>query len=475
MSSPSYLPEPGVPPNVWLNAIIGNTSGSAPSNSIGQDGNYFLDADSGKVFGPKASGNWPAGERIVPAGNFIMGNTGGSTPNDSIGDNGNFFIDVSTGKVWGPKASGTWSGTYNTNIQGAANTIFGNSGGSPPSNSLGDNGDWFFDVSTSTWYGPMASGVWPGTAHAVAGGVNTIFGNSGGVPSNSLGIVGDYFYDTANQNFYGPKGGGGWPTSPQNVAAINPANAILGNSSGAAPDNSIGVNGDYYIDTSAGYYYGPKSGGAWPGTGHILIPAATNPYNLIVGSSSSGGAPSDALYSNGDYFLDTFDGSVYGPKASGHWPATPVYSPASAPANVIMGVSGSPPSNTIGENGDYFIRPGQGDIFGPKAAGAWPATPVNNFLSSPAIATGSDCPLGSLVQATLSGAAYWGSNDPKVITSIGVGGTLCIFSNGASISATPGLPASAIAAGAWVVGQQWMHLGPTGATAISGYLMQRVG
>ncbi len=39
--------------------------------------------------------------------------------------------------------------------------------------------------------------------------------------------------------------------------------------------------------------------------------------------------------------------------------------------------TGGPPLNTVGNNGDYAIRTdAPGGIYGPKAAGAWPATPL---------------------------------------------------------------------------------------------------
>jgi len=40
--------------------IAGNSAGAAPSNAIGEDGNYFLDVSTGDVYGPKAAGVWPA-------------------------------------------------------------------------------------------------------------------------------------------------------------------------------------------------------------------------------------------------------------------------------------------------------------------------------------------------------------------------------------------------------------------------------
>ncbi|QGM46123.1 hypothetical protein H2LOC_010690 [Methylocystis heyeri] len=64
--------------------------------------------------------------------------------------------------------------------------------------------------------------------------------------------------------------------------------------------------------------------------------------NLIVGDSA-GAAPAATIGRNGDYFEDTTNGYQYGPKASGAWPATPVYKPTATGSFIpkAWGVVGS--------------------------------------------------------------------------------------------------------------------------------------
>lgn len=100
-------------------------------------------------------------------------------------------------------------------------------------------------------------------------------------------------------------------------------NTIL-NGAGA-PANSIGNNGDFYIDTTNSRLYGPKSTGAWPGSyvsmaGTQGTPgtAGTNGNTILNGS----GAPASGLGNNGDFYIDTTNSRLYGPKASGAWPGT---------------------------------------------------------------------------------------------------------------------------------------------------------
>ncbi|WP_250533972.1 hypothetical protein [Caballeronia sp. AZ10_KS36] len=43
------------------------TTSGAPSNSVGKDGNYAYDPSAAVMYGPKASGVWPAGVSFIPA------------------------------------------------------------------------------------------------------------------------------------------------------------------------------------------------------------------------------------------------------------------------------------------------------------------------------------------------------------------------------------------------------------------------
>ena len=106
--------------------------------------------------------------------------------------------------------------------------------------------------------------------------------------------------------------------------------------------DTLGRDGDFYLDTAAGVLYGPKAGGTWPATGTSLAgnPGATGPAgpqgvpgppgltgpqgpagangNTILNGT---GAPGVSLGADGDFYLDTAAGVLYGPKTGGSWPA----------------------------------------------------------------------------------------------------------------------------------------------------------
>lgn len=97
-----------------------------------------------------------------------------------------------------------------------------------------------------------------------------------------------------------------------------------------APGSGVGNNGDYYLDVAGFVLYGPKAAGAWPGSGTPMRGAtgATgsdgNPgvdgRSVLNGSA----APDNSIGNNGDFYLRTSNSTLYGPKASGVWPGSGV-------------------------------------------------------------------------------------------------------------------------------------------------------
>ena len=78
------------------------------------------------------------------------------------------------------------------------------------------------------------------------------------------------------------------------------------------PSPSLGVNGDFYIDTNNSQIYGPKTAGVWLGP-TSLIGLTGN------GVLSGAGAPLVGLGENGDFYIDTTANAIYGPKTLGSW------------------------------------------------------------------------------------------------------------------------------------------------------------
>lgn len=114
-----------------------------------------------------------------------------------------------------------------------------------------------------------------------------------GPPASTLGQDGDFYLDTTNEVLYGPKANGAWPAGvslvgPQGTPGTpgiqgppgqNGANGNTILNGAGPPSSSIGNNGDFYIDTTNHVMYGPKANGVWPATGISLVgpPGPTGP------------------------------------------------------------------------------------------------------------------------------------------------------------------------------------------------------
>jgi len=99
--------------------------------------------------------------------------SGRGAPSSDVGVAGDFYIDIANGALYGPKAANGWDGN--------------------PINLIGADG---------------ADGAKGATGAAGKNG-NTILSGSG-APAASLGNAGDYYFDKTNSSLYGPKTASGW-------------------------------------------------------------------------------------------------------------------------------------------------------------------------------------------------------------------------------------------------------------------------
>jgi hypothetical protein len=90
-----------------------------------------------------------------------------------------------------------------------------------------------------------------------------------------------------------------------------------------APGVGVGVDGDFYLDTAASTLYGPKASGAWPAGVSLVGPVGATGAAGADGKTVRNGtvAPGTGVGVDGDFYLDTATNTLYGPKASGAWPA----------------------------------------------------------------------------------------------------------------------------------------------------------
>ena len=151
--------------------------------------------------------------------------------------------------------------------------------------------------------------------------------NGTGVPESSLGVDGDFYIDTMNTTLYGPKVGGTWgdPVSligPNGRAGTDGKSVLNGT---GVPSTALGVDGDFYIDTMNTTLYGPKVGGTWGDAVMLIGPRGEQGQTGAAGANGTGilngdGPPADSVGVDGDFYIDVPNVSLYGPKVNGMWP-----------------------------------------------------------------------------------------------------------------------------------------------------------
>jgi uncharacterized protein (TIGR02145 family) len=150
-------------------------------------------------------------------------------------------------------------------------------------------------------------------------------GNDGAVgPQGATGAQGPI-------GLTGPAGATG-PQGPIGAAGANGKTVINGSTNPAA---GTGQDGDFYINTATNTLFGPKVSGAWP-LGVSLIgpigatgPAGAAGVNGVAGANGLDGKtvlngttdPGSSTGENGDFYINTTSNKIFGPKASGVWPA----------------------------------------------------------------------------------------------------------------------------------------------------------
>jgi hypothetical protein len=164
----------------------------------------------------------------------------------------------------------------------------------------------------------------------------------------------------------GPAGTPGPPGEPSTIPgpAGPQGNTVLygvGN-----PLSGVGVNGDFYINTTTHFIFGPKSSGAWPAGTSLVGPQGATGATGATGPTGSTGAPGNTvLYGtsnptagvgvDGNFYINTSTNFLYGPKAAGAWPAGTSLVGPQGPQGIqgiqgIQGPQGNPGSGSPGSS-----------------------------------------------------------------------------------------------------------------------------
>jgi hypothetical protein len=188
------------------------------------------------------------------------------------------------------------------------------------------------------------------------------------------------------------------PPGPPGTSGSDGAdgNTILYGTNDPLP--GLGNNGDTYINSTSHFIFGPKVGGSWPPGVSLVGPQGTAGNTVLYGT----GAPANTLGVDGDFYINTTSHFIYGPKASGAWPA---------------GTSLIGPQGPIGATG---VAGPQGPQ-GPAGAGSGDMLAANNLSDLTNFATArTNLGLGTMSVQNATAVAITGGTIDGVVLDGGV-------------------------------------------------------
>ena len=154
---------------------------------------------------------------------------------------------------------------------------------------------------STTFAADFASGLWATIASiGLTGQPGSMWYEGAGVPAATTGVTGDYWFQIDTADIF-RKTDAGWGQPVANIKGLKgdtgPAGRTLLSGTGT-PANTLGQDGDFYLDltTTAPRLFGPKASGAWPASGISLIAGSgtvnpSGPFavgHLIVAGTTDG-------------------------------------------------------------------------------------------------------------------------------------------------------------------------------------------
>lgn len=94
--------------------VIAGSGG--PADAQGRDGDFYLDTQTQQLYGPRTNGLWPlppvplagpAGATGQDGASVLNGN---GAPLNTLGRDGDFYVDLATTTLFGPKVANAWPG-----------------------------------------------------------------------------------------------------------------------------------------------------------------------------------------------------------------------------------------------------------------------------------------------------------------------------------------------------------------------------
>jgi hypothetical protein len=240
--------------------------------------------------------------------------SGSGAPSGTLGDPGDWYLDSVSGDFYEKTGSTTWTlrgnlkgptgatgATGSTGSQGPAGTAGSKwySGGGAPSAATGIVGDWYLNDANGDVYEKTGSSTWtlrdnltgPTGATGSQGpqgatGQAEAWWSGAGAPASGTGAVGDWYLDTTTGDVHEKTGASTWtlranikgPTGATGSQGSTGSQGVAGTpgekwyTGSGAPSGTTGIVGDWYLDSANGDYYEKTGASAWTVRGNLKGP-----------------------------------------------------------------------------------------------------------------------------------------------------------------------------------------------------------
>jgi hypothetical protein len=337
----------------------GNTvlSGDTPPTTQGVIGDFYLDKETGYLYGPKISSGWDLNYYIETIGTQgIQGETG---PQGNQGIQGLQGIQGIQGLSGTNGTDGAKGDQGLQGIQGIQG-IKGDTGSQGIQGLIGETGPAGAQGIQGVQGTQGVQGI-QGLQGEV--GVSILHGNT---DPTSEGRIDDFYINITTDTLFGPKTITGWGTGvsligPQGEQGIQGIQGITGAqglrgysilSGNGEPTSPVGSDGDFYINLTTHDLFGPKVFGGWALAFNLVGPQGIQGIQGNIGPQ-------------GEQGLQGIQGIKGDTGAKGDTGLQGVRGYAV--------LSGSVNPTTEGVDGDFYINTSTEYIFGPKVTGSWPS------------------------------------------------------------------------------------------------------
>ncbi|WP_439372906.1 hypothetical protein [Bradyrhizobium sp. DASA03120] len=213
---------------------------------------------------------------------------------------------------------------------------------------------------------------------------------------NSVTVVTDFEVEVIQELEQGPPGPQGTPGAPG-----KDGNTIIYGT--GDPSVLVGNDGDFYINTTTHFLFGPKALGFWPAGVSLVGPQGPRGNAVLYGAAD----PTAGDGIDGDFWINTTSHFIFGPKAAGAWPAGASLIGPQGPQGIKGDTgqrgslwfegAGAPGAIAGALDNDNYLNTTNGDVYN-YASGAWGA-PVGNIRGPQGIP-------GAIAEAPTDGAYY---------------------------------------------------------------------